>query len=296
MREHLNGVSTPLEPRPGGIWLKREDLHELGSFKWRGALPTLERHGSDVVVTASTGNHGAATAWAARKLGARAIVFVPERASSVKTAFIEQHGAELRRVGADFDEAKDEARAFAEANDWLFFEDGAEPAQYDGYGAIADEILEQLGAPPAAVVVPLGNGALLGGIGTRLTGGTLRVGVVSTAAPVMADSWEAGRTLGPGSCATFADGLAVRVAIPYAVEVLREAADRMVRVTERQLAHAVGAYAAEGMRVEGAAAASRAALPHLEPIDGPTVLIVTGRNIETELWQRAVESPDSFPD
>src|SRR5687767_6056733 len=296
MSEGRNGVSTPLEQRPGGIWLKREDLHELGSFKWRGALPTLERYGSDVVVTASTGNHGAATAWAARRLGARAIVFVPEHASSVKTAFIEQHGAELRRVGADFDEAKDEARAFAAANDWLFFEDGAEPAQYDGYGAIADEIVEQLGAPPAAIVVPVGNGALLGGIGARLTGGTLRVGVVSAAAPVMADSWEAGRIVGPGRCATFADGLAVRVAIPYAVELLREAVDRMVRVTERELAHAVGAYAAEGLRVEGAAAAPRAALPRLEPIEGPTVLVITGRNIETQLWRRVVESPESFPD
>jgi threonine dehydratase len=296
MGEGTDGVSTPLEERPGGIWLKREDLHELGSFKWRGALPTIERYSPDVVVTASTGNHGAATAWAAGKLGIRAIVFVPERASSVKTAFIEQHGAELRRVGADFDEAKDEARAFAEEHDSLFFEDGAEPAQYDGYGMIADEIVEQLGAPPAAVVVPVGNGALLGGIGTRLTDGTRRIGVVSTAAPVMADAWDAGRIVDAGRCATFADGLAVRVAIPYAVEVLLEAADRMVRVTERQLAYAVGAYAAEGLRVEGAAAAPRAALARLEPIDGPTVLVITGRNIEPQLWRRAVESPDSFPD
>src|SRR5215211_5001477 len=247
MGEGTDGVSTPLEERPGGIWLKREDLHELGSFKWRGALPTIERYSPDVVVTASTGNHGAATAWAAGKLGIRAIVFVPERASSVKTAFIEQHGAELRRVGADF-------------------------------------------------VVPVGNGALLGGIGTRLTDGTRRIGVVSTAAPVMADAWDAGRIVDAGRCATFADGLAVRVAIPYAVEVLLEAADRMVRVTERQLAYAVGAYAAEGVRVEGAAAAPRAALARLEPIDGPTVLVITGRNIEPQLWRRAVDSPDSFPD
>jgi threonine dehydratase len=86
------------------------------------------------------------------------------------------------------------------------------------------------------------------------------------------------------------------VAIPHAVEVLHEAADRMVRVTERQLARAVGAYAAEGMRVEGAAAAPRAALPRLETIDGPTVLVITGRNIETPLWRRAVDSPESFPD
>src|SRR6185312_3092703 len=70
---------TPLDPLRDGIWLKREDEHQLGAFKWRGALATLEARRPDVVVTASTGNHGAATAWAARRAGARAIVFVPEQ-------------------------------------------------------------------------------------------------------------------------------------------------------------------------------------------------------------------------
>jgi threonine dehydratase len=287
--------ATPLEEVSDGVWLKREDVHELGSFKWRGALPTLASYGTDVVVTASTGNHGAATAWAARRLGMRAVVFVPESASEVKTAMIESQGAELTRVGADFDQAKDAARAFAGERGWPFFEDGAEPAQYDGYGVIADEIVDQLGGPPGAVVVPVGNGALLGGIGRRL-GDSLRVGVVSKEAPVMADSWEAGQVVEPGRCATFADGLAVRVAVPLAVEILREAVDRMVRVSERELARAVGAYAAEGIRVEGAAAAPRAALPQLEPVGGPIVLVVTGRNIETPLWRRAVEHPELFPD
>jgi threonine dehydratase len=288
-------VGTPLEQVSDGIWLKREDVHELGSFKWRGALPTLERYGAEVVVTASTGNHGAATAWAARRLGIRAVVFVPENASEVKTAMIESQGAELRRIGADFDRAKDEARAFADESGWPFFEDGAEPAQYDGYGVIADEIFDQLGGPPGAIVVPVGNGALLGGIGRRL-GDSLRVGVVSKEAPVMADSWEAGRVVEASRCATFGDGLAVRVAVPLAVEILGEAADRMLRVSERELARAVGAYAAEGIRVEGAAAAPRAALPQLEPVAGPVVLVVTGRNIETPLWRRAVEHPGLFPD
>ena len=68
-------------PFADGIWLIREDEHELGAFKWRGALATLEARRPDVVVTASTGNHGAATAWAAARVGARAVVFVPEGAS-----------------------------------------------------------------------------------------------------------------------------------------------------------------------------------------------------------------------
>ena len=70
----------------------------------------------------------------------------------------------------------------------------------------------------------------------------------------------------------------------------------MRSAAQRELAQAVGAYAAEGIRVEGAAAAPRAALPQLERVDGPVVLVVTGRNIETALWRRAVEQPELFPD
>jgi threonine dehydratase len=82
-------------PYADGIWLKREDEHELGAFKWRGAQAVLEQLRPPVVVTASTGNHGAATAWAAKRAGARAIVFVPQEASAAKVALIQAQGAEL---------------------------------------------------------------------------------------------------------------------------------------------------------------------------------------------------------
>ncbi|MGH3093377.1 MAG: pyridoxal-phosphate dependent enzyme, partial [Gaiellaceae bacterium] len=80
----MTTVPTPLEQAPASlagdrnVLLKREDVHELGAFKWRGTLPVLERYGEDgatAVVTASTGNHGAATAWAAERLGLRAVVY-----------------------------------------------------------------------------------------------------------------------------------------------------------------------------------------------------------------------------
>src|SRR5437867_5093618 len=157
---------TPLEPAPWdeSVLLKREDTHELGAFKWRGALAVLEAWRTDVV-TASTGNHGAAAAWAARRLGREATVFVPESASATKLAILDSVGATVVKVGADLDEAKDAATAFAADRGLPLFEDGAEPEQLDGYGAIAAELLEQLGEPPGAVVVPVGNGALLAGIG-----------------------------------------------------------------------------------------------------------------------------------
>jgi threonine dehydratase len=300
-------VATPLEPAPPSIargrdvWLKREDEHELGAFKWRGALPAMEAFraaGATAVVTASTGNHGAAAAWAAARLGMRAIVYAPEGSTQAKLDLIRRHGGEIRIFGADFDLAKDEAERAAGAEDMPFFADGAEEPQYGGYAAIADEVLDQLGSPPGAVVVPVGNGALLGGIGLRLAErapGTLRVGVVAAVAPVMADCWEAGRVVEGGADPTIADGLAVRVAIPYAVEILARAAQRMLRVDEREMARSIGELAAAGIRVEASSAAAPAALPQLEPVDGPVVLIVTGRNIDEALYRRAVGDPGSFP-
>jgi len=299
---------TPLERAPESLapgrelFLKREDVHELGAFKWRGALPTLEEYregGAKTVVTASTGNHGAATAWAAERLGLSAIVYVPASASREKLAIIERFGAEVRATGNDLDQAKLAGTEYAAENDLPFFEDGAEQSQYEGYGAIGAEILEQLAAPPAAVVVPVGNGALLGGIGIELCRTCpqgLRIGVAAKEAPVMAESWEAGGPLESDRSATFADGMAVRVAIPFAVSVLGEVASRMLLVSERAIARAVGAFDRAGIRVEGSPAAALASLAQIEELDGPVVLVVTGRNIDEELHRRAVEDPDSFPD
>jgi threonine dehydratase len=297
-------IPTPLEEAHllgRRLLLKREDTHELGSFKWRGALPTLEeyqRKGAETVITASTGNHGAATAWAAKRLGMSAIVFAAEGASRTKVEQIERLGAEVRLVGADFDEAKAEAERFATKTGVLFV-DGMERAQYEGYSAIGEEILDQAEATPAAVVVPVGNGALLGGVGIgicRRAPEVERIGVVSKSAPVMALSWEAGQPVESDESGTFADGLAVRVAIPDAVEVLGEFASRMLQVSEREIARAVDAYAEAGIRAEGAAAAALAAVPQLDELGDPLVLVVTGRNIDEELFRRAREEPDSFPD
>jgi threonine dehydratase len=298
MRETLRLVpATPLEPAlpdltsRASVYLKREDVHELGAFKWRGALPALERYrreGAIGVVTESTGNHAVATAWAADSLGLSATVFVPEGASRTKLAKLDGLGAAIVVTGADFDETKERAAAHAEQAGLPFFEDGAEPAQLDGYAVIGDEILDQLDDEPAAVVVPVGNGALLAGIGRTVgkrSPGTQRVGVVSSGAPVMARSWKAGLPVQSALSDTIADGLAVRIAIPIAVQWLLEDADEMLEVSEAEITAAVVAFDDAGIRAEAAAAAALAALPYVDA-GGPVVLVVTGRNIDDELLAR----------
>ena len=275
-------------PFADGIWLKREDEHELGAFKWRGALATLEGKRPAVVVTASTGNHGAATAWAAARVGTRAVVFVPEGASRAKVALIEAQGADLRIEGADMDEAKAAARTHAAETGAFFFEDGAEPAQFDGYAQIGHELLEDLAEPPAAVVVPVGNGALAIGVFRALADrarDAQRIAVSAAGAPAMYESWRAGRPVDSEHSATFADGLAVRVAIPLAVRELNPLVQRFELVSEAELEEGVRRYAEHGIRVEGAAAAPLAVALR-EELPRPLVLIVTGRNVDDALYNR----------
>ncbi len=299
---------TALEAAPASVaggrrilW-KREDLHELGSFKWRGALPALERYrslGADAVVTASTGNHGAAAAWAARRLRMRATIFAPNGASREKLDRIETAGGEIQIAGSDLDEAKDAAKRFAAARRIPFFEDGAEPAQYGGYGEIADEVLDALGTAPGTIVVPTGNGALIGGIGLAMRRRAPSVRVVSAvarSAPVMAISYAARREIPCTEMATFADGLAVRVAIPMAVDLMVRVVDEVRLVSEREIAVALGLYALCGIRAEGAAGAGLAAALRDTPLADPVVVVLTGRNIDEGLYRRAVDAPDSFPE
>jgi threonine dehydratase len=297
---------TPLERAPAplaayagcdDLWLKREDVHELGMFKWRAALPVVRALAADAVVTSSTGNHGAAVASACREIGSRAIVFVPPGATESKVALLESLGADVRVAGTDLDEAKEAARAWAESESLPFFEDGAEPLQYEAYRAIGEEILDQLDAQPAAVVTPIGNGALAGGVGAALARSpdTTRVGVVAKEMPVMAESHDAGRPVDPRPGATIADGLAVRVAIPLAVERLRDAVDVMLRVSERELAAALVACHDAGVEVEPSAAAALAAARALEP-SGAVVLVMTGRNLDPAVLERARTDPESFSD
>src|SRR5262249_58680602 len=142
--------------------------------------------------------------------------------------------------------------------------------------AIGSEITEALGGPPGTAIVPLGNGALLGGVAEGLGRSARVVAVVAKDAPVMADSLEAGVVVESARSATIADGLAVRVAIPYALGRIRPLVREVVRVSDRELARAIGAFAGAGIRGEASAAGPLAALDPLDAPAEPIVLVVTG--------------------
>ena len=231
-------LDLPVQLLSDGIYLKREDEHELGAFKWRGAQAVLEQLRPPVVVTASTGNHGAATAWAAKRAGVRAIVFVPREASAAKVALIEEQGAELYRTGADVDEAKAAARAYAAEHDAFFFEDGAEPAHSTATRRSATSCSTSCPRPRRLSYrserrachrrLPCLPERARRAARRRRGGG----------GPAMWESWRAGAPIDSDRCSTFADGLAARVAIPLAVAELNPLVQQFELVSEVELEQA----------------------------------------------------------
>jgi threonine dehydratase len=294
---------SPLEPAPGlegsatEIFLKREDLGPNGSFKWRGALCALSDFaaaGAAAVVTASTGNHGAATAWAAGRFGLDAHIVVPEGANELKCRLIECNGAILHRVGADLDAADRHARRLAEDLGAPYFEDGASPAQLLGTATIGWEIAES-GAD--VVIAPLAVGALAGGIGKGLAaaGAGARLYGVQVASHDAIARRIQGRPPGAQPGQTFADGLAdVRILEP-AFGACREHLSGIAVVGEAELEAAVGdLWAATGIVAEGAGAAALAGLRNLDIEEqecSRVVLVISGRNLDPQVAQRLL--PDA---
>ena len=288
---------SPLEPVPAlgsvaEVALKREDLGPNGSFKWRGALCALSDFAAGrarAVVTASTGNHGAATAWAADRFGLDAHIVVPRGANELKCRLVEDNGAILHRVGADLNAADEHARRFAEDLGAPYFEDGASPAQLLGAATIGWEIAET-GAD--VVIAPLAVGALAGGIGKGLAaaGSAARLyGVQATSHDAIARRIQ-GRPPTPEPGRTFADGLADTRVLEPAFGACREHLSGIIVVGEAELEAAVrDLWAAAGIVAEGAGAAALAGLRSLdleEHGSSRVVLVISGRNLDPQVAKR----------
>jgi threonine dehydratase len=271
---------------------KDETDNPIGSFKGRGTewFVATALNSGEAIVSASAGNFGQGLARAATRRGHACTVFAAQTANPAKLEAMRALGAEVRLAGMDFDAAKSAARQYAEEHRLRFVEDGAEPAIAQGAATIALELLAE--AAPEVVLVPLGNGALLEGIGSVLRARAPSVeivAVVAAGAPSMKLSLEAGRAIETAHADTIADGIAVRVPIASRLPQLRRCCDRIVAVSEAQLLDAMRLIQRHlGMVVEPAGAAGVAGIL-AEPARHAGRLVATvlcGKNIHPSLRDR----------
>ena len=215
------------------------------------------------------------------------IVFAAETANPRKLARMRELGANVRLAGCDFDEAKQHARVFAHETGTWFIEDGREPAISEGAGTIALELCRW---PHAFdfVLAPLGNGALLAGMGTWMkvhSPATRRIGVCAAGAPAMALSINSGAPESTESVATIADGIAVRVPVPEALTDLSGVVDEVLLVEDEALVEAMQLlFRRHGLMVEPAGVAGLAAvISYPERFRGSTVATpLCGANLTSE--------------
>ena len=289
----------PLLARRAGceVWVKHENHTPIGAFKVRGGLVYLDdllrrEPGCPGVIAATRGNHGQSVAFAARRHGCRAIVVVPHGNGVEKNAAMQALGAELIVHGHDFQAALEHAgqRAAAEGLHMLPSFDRL-PVQ--GVGTYALELLR--GARDLdAVYVPIGLGSGICGVIAARNALNLRtkiVGVVSERAPCYALSFAEKRPVATPRADTFADGMACRTPVAEAVQIINRWAERVVTVSEEQIAAAMRLYFSAAHQVaEGAGAAPLAALLAEPPsVRGRHVaLVLSGGNVDAEVYRRVL--------
>ena len=250
------------------IALKVESLGPLRSFKGRGGDWFMkQRTARGPVCAASAGNFGQALAWAARGAGESCTIFASMHASPLKLARMRALGATVIQSGDDFDAAKEAARDHAQESGIEFVEDGKALAITEGAGSIAVELANAVTLD--TLLVPLGNGALLAGVATWMKAAspcTRIVGVVAEGAPAMMRALTGIQVDQTVPVSTIADGIAVRVPVPEAVDDLRALPDDLVAVPEDAIVAAMrGLIAHSGLIVEPAGAVGVAAVlsaPH----------------------------------
>lgn len=276
------------------LFAKVETLNPIGSFKGRGTDWWMRNEPAEdhPVVSASAGNFGQGLAFAGRARGRRVVIFSATSANPGKIEAMRRLGAEVRLEGDDFDAAKAAARAYAKANGCPFVEDGALRTIAEGAGTIALEITERLSKDTItldAIIVPLGNGALLTGIGTWIRAkapGCKVIGVVAANAPAMKQSWETGQLVSTDTADTAADGIAVRECVPYALDCMQTTVDEVWQVSEDAILRArefcLSHY---GLVVEEAGVAGLAGLiENGGRLKGKTVAtILCGGNVRSSL-------------
>ncbi len=288
-------VHEGLTTRAGApVIVKVETANPIRSFKGRGtwvAVSSLVEEGrigpSRPVVCVSAGNFGQGVAFAARALGVPAVVFCSIRANRAKVARMRALGASVHETGDDFDDARGASEDWAVAHGAESLVDGDDARISTGAATTALEVTDAVARDdlpaPTSAIVPVGNGALLIGMGSWLRHAVPEVrivGVQAAGADAMTRSWRAGRPIDTEAAATYADGIASRIAIPAAVALLPGRVDAMLTVSDDAIQAAQAELTEElGITVEGAAAAGWAGLLADADRSGPVLLVVTGSNV-----------------
>ena len=294
-------IAAPfLSQRTGkSVYLKLETELPTGSFKVRGAVYALaqrmNRGQIKEVVACSTGNHGAAVAYAAKQFGTKAKIFLPTNCNPVKRGRIGALGAAIvESGGSDLASAFTLAAEYAKQPGVFFLNDATDEDLPAGPATIGCEILEQL-PETSAIVVPMGDTALIRGIAAAAKQIGLQVkiiGVQAEGAPSYYLSWKQGKVVGTETCDTIADGLATRTPVAENVREVKNVVDDVVLVSEEQMLRAIGTLLVEEhVLAEPAGAASTAAFLNGDIECGDHVaLVVSGANISREVLRQAISN------
>ncbi len=299
--EHIR--RTPLQPSAafGGetVYLKLENWQVTGSFKARGAVSKLmslsEAEFSKGVISASTGNHGAAVAYAAKTLGTKALIYVPENADPGKVSVIESYGAQVQFHGSDCVESEVHARSEAEKNGMPYVSPYNDEEVLKGQGSIAVELLEQL-PDVDAVFVALGGGGMIGGVGAYLKEARPETEIIACSpeqSPAMHLCMKAGKVLDVPCHPTLSDATAGGVEEgSVTLEVCSQVVDRSILVSEEEIhAAMLKTIASCRMLVEGAAGTAVAGYLKVqkEYVGKKVAIVICGANIGLEKLKRVLK-------
>jgi threonine dehydratase len=281
------------------VLLKPESLQRTGSFKLRGAYVRMSRmtpaERGRGVIAASAGNHAQGVALAARLLGIRATVVMPEDTAIVKVDRARSYGAEVVLVKGDFEAARrrcDEIRAERNSTVVPTYDD---PVVMAGQGTVGLEIVREAGADLDEVIVPVGGGGLVAGIAVAVKSLNPKVRVVGVQAEGCASaalSVKKGERVRIPKPSTFAEGIAVPMVGEHPFQVLRSMVDSIVTVSDEAIARAMVTLMEKSkLVVEAAGAAGAAALFEGEnpPGKGKVVVVLSGGNVDLNLLQRVLE-------
>lgn len=282
------------------VYLKLENVHEIGAFKIRGAankiLSLTEEQQSRGVVTYSTGNHGMAVAYVAKRLGIQAVVCISNRVPPAKVASLKRLDATIEVVGESQDAAGVRCYELQDTKGMTVIEPFDDPYVIAGQGTIGLELLEDLPALED-VVVPLSGGGLVSGIGLAMKSNypNLRVtGVSMEKSAVMYESLRAGKPLEMEESETLADSLLGGIGLEnrYTFDLCGRYMDHALLIPEEEIAFAMG-YMIDHHRliVEGAAATAVAAVLRndLKGQKGALAIIISGHNVDMSAVLKVME-------